>query len=69
MAAKLYRVAENSYVVADDIYIQQGDGDWVVSEILEEEELLARGAASRRRAIARASRMIQRGLMGVKEQD
>ena len=41
MVAKLYRVAENSYVVADDIFIQQGEGDWVTSEILEEEDLLS----------------------------
>lgn len=30
----------DGYVVADDIFIQQGDGGWVASGVLEEEELL-----------------------------
>lgn len=41
MFAKLYKVGENRYVVADDIFLQLGVGDWVASEILEEEDLLA----------------------------
>lgn len=36
MVPKLYRVAENTYAVADDIFIQHGEGNWVASEILEE---------------------------------
>ena len=42
MVAKLYRVnGESSYVVADDIFIQSGQGDWVASGPLEEEGLIA----------------------------
>lgn len=42
MVAKLYRVnGESSYVVADDIFIQSGQGGWVASGLLEEEGLIA----------------------------
>ncbi len=41
MVAKLYRYGQNSYVFADDTLIQHGKGDWVASEILEKEDLLA----------------------------
>ncbi len=41
MAAKLYRTSDGSYIVADDIFIQQGEGGWIASGILDEENLLA----------------------------